>query len=182
MRALVLVVLCGCGGEISYRCSDSVFSEARYISPHDCARTRAAVELAARLLHDSGWWEHASTRAPLYVADELELPGAPPGLHRYGLTHWNLLGATSVDVGSDYRGLLHELLHVQAMVAGDYSEGHVGWEHDGRHALSNLYEWAEAGVLTEHGHPGPMPRLIAESLEAAGWEQTIQARAALLAR
>lgn len=150
MKTALLVlsaVLGGCTGDASYVCSDDVFAEVHYPTPTDCDFSRAVTSRAWEMMADSGLWAHPNLHSIF-----LDVRGVPFWMDsRVGTVVGGMFTPGSIEVGSDYGVLIHEMFHAKDWLDMDIARGlapmHAGWDKDGRDALNEIWRREVSAML-----------------------------------
>lgn len=126
------LALTGCYGEASYVCSDAVFLEVRYQTQVDCARSRRVTLVARDVLASTGAWTHVDLASLVLVVHPVQSWRSD----LLGIDVDGQQGPGVLEVGADYRALVHECLHARDWLEFDLARLtaplHQGWAADGR--------------------------------------------------
>lgn len=132
---LCLAALTGCG-PITHDCTDLIFGTIKVEEGAACPSSRASM-LASEMIKHTIWPEFDGTGFDIVMMAE---------------DHWTTWGVdvaghtippSTIYVGKSEIGLLHEMMHVRENWRGGAGApsnyDHIGWDTDGRWALSNLF-------------------------------------------
>jgi hypothetical protein len=145
-----LTLLLTACGPITHTCPDEVFGTVEVEEPLECPNSKFSA-LAEEMLIDSELWPDFQPNG-IQVFILRENDWASWGQEIAGQTV-----GTTIYVGKNRRGLLHELMHVQLNLAHQSgADPHQGWDRDGRWAMSNLFSFITTNDLYVQGSDCPL--------------------------